>query len=227
MMARKIYLFRHGETEWNVAGKMQGRLDSPLTERGRQQALAHGKLLAQLPPVECLWVSSANRTRATAEFINARIDAPQLFSDALLERDCGTWSGKTPAQVQREFPDEWLRLQNDAHNHRPGGGENLPDLMARFRQLLVDWPQPECLGIVTHGVVSRAILGCLLDLTPQQMRQVKHPNALFYELTVESDQIGVQHYLADMQDDGLSFSHSGRAIDGICEYLPIQAISGE
>ena len=47
MMARKIYLFRHGETEWNVAGKMQGRLDSPLTERGRQQALAHGKLLAQ------------------------------------------------------------------------------------------------------------------------------------------------------------------------------------
>lgn len=227
MMARKIYLFRHGETEWNVAGKMQGRLDSPLTERGRQQALAHGNLLAQLPPVDCLWVSTAKRTRTTADFINARIDAPQHFSDALLERDCGTWSGKTPAQVQQEFPEEWLRLQSDAHNHRPGGGENLPDLMARFRQLLMDWPQPECLGIVTHGVVSRAILGCLLDLTPQQMRQVKHPNALFYELTVESDQIGVQHYLADMQDDGLSFSHSGRAIDGICEQLPPQAISGE
>ena len=52
-MARRIYLFRHGETEWNVAGKMQGRLDSPLTERGRQQALAHGKpFLANLPPVE-------------------------------------------------------------------------------------------------------------------------------------------------------------------------------
>ena len=227
MMARKIYLFRHGETEWNVAGKMQGRLDSPLTERGRQQALAHGKLLAELSPVECLWVSTANRTRATADFINARIAAPQYFSDALLERDCGTWSGKTPAQVQQEFPDEWSRLQNDAHNHRPGGGENLPDLMARFRQLLADWPQPDCLGIVTHGVVSRAILGCLLDLTPQQIRQVKHPNALFYELTVQPGQIEVRHYLADMHRDGLSFSHSGQAIDGICEQLPPQAISGE
>ena len=43
-MSRKIYLFRHGETQWNVAGKMQGRLDSPLTERGREQALAHGRL---------------------------------------------------------------------------------------------------------------------------------------------------------------------------------------
>ena len=48
-MSRKIYLFRHGETQWNVVGKMQGRLDSPLTERGREQALAHGRLLAQLP----------------------------------------------------------------------------------------------------------------------------------------------------------------------------------
>ena len=152
---------------------------------------------------------------------------PQHFSDALLERDCGTWSGKTPAQVQQEFPDEWSQLQSDAHNHRPGGGENLPDLMARFRQLLIDWPQPECLGIVTHGVVSRAILGCLLDLTPQQIRRVKHPNALFYELTFEGGQISVRHYLADMLSDGLSFSHSGQAINGICEQLPPQAVSGE
>ena len=50
-MSRKIYLFRHGETEWNVAGKMQGRLDSPLTERGREQALAHG---LQLGPLLCM-----------------------------------------------------------------------------------------------------------------------------------------------------------------------------
>ena len=68
-MSRKIYLFRHGETEWNVAGKMQGRLDSPLTERGRQQALAHGRLLAKLPPPDCYWVSPAGRTRATAHLI--------------------------------------------------------------------------------------------------------------------------------------------------------------
>ena len=68
-MSRKIYLFRHGETEWNVAGKMQGRLDSPLTERGREQALAHGRQLAQLAIPDCSRASSPGRTRATAELI--------------------------------------------------------------------------------------------------------------------------------------------------------------
>ena len=163
-MSRKIYLFRHGETEWNVAGKMQGRLDSPLTERGREQALAHGRLLAQLPPPDCYWVSSAGRTRATADLIHTSVQAPQHFSDALLERDCGTWSGKTPTQVREQHPDEWALLQADVHHYRPGGGENLPDLVARFRELLMQWQQPDCLAIVTHGVVSRAILGHFLRL---------------------------------------------------------------
>lgn len=226
-MTRKIYLFRHGETEWNVAGKMQGRLDSPLTECGRQQGQAHGRLLATLPPVDCFWVSSANRTRATADFINAQANAPLHYSDALLERDCGHWSGMTPGQVQQEYPDEWSALRRDPFNYRPGGGENLPDLMARFGRLLLDWPQPDCLGIVTHGVVSRAILGHFLGLTPAQVREVKHPNALFYELKFAADQIEVRHYFANIQRDSKTFEHSGTAIDGICTELPSEAVSGE
>ena len=226
-MSRKIYLFRHGETQWNVAGKMQGRLDSPLTERGREQALAHGRLLAQLPSPDCYWVSSAGRTRATADLIHTSVRAPQHFSDALLERDCGTWSGKTPTQVREQHPDEWAQLQADVHNYRPGGGENLPDLVARFRALLMQWQQPDCLAIVTHGVVSRAILGHFLRLNEQQIRQIKHPNALFYELSFSADGLNVQHYLADLCDDGTRFEHGGIPLDGICEVLPPQAVSGE
>ena len=103
-MTRTIYLFRHGETEWNVAGKMQGRLDSPLTERGRQQALAHGRLLANLTPVECLWVSTANRTRATADLVNAAVNAPQHFSDALLERIAERGPARPRRRFSRNFP---------------------------------------------------------------------------------------------------------------------------
>jgi len=226
-MTRRIYLFRHGETEWNVAGKMQGRLDSPLTERGGQQAMAHGRLLAGLPSPDCLWVSSAGRTRATAELLNASVQVPMHFSDALVERDCGTWSGKTPSQVRAEHGAEWAQLQQDAYRYRPGGGENLPDLMQRFRDLLDQWPLPECLGIVTHGVVSRAILGHFLQLSEEQIRQVKHPNALFYELSFVNDDIQVRYYLADQHSQGSGFEHSGQAIDGICEELPPQAVSGE
>ena len=226
-MSRKIYLFRHGETEWNVAGRMQGRLDSPLTERGREQALAHGRQLAQLGTPDCYWVSSAGRTRATAKLIHESVQAPQHFSDALLERDCGIWSGKTPEQVRLEHANEWAQLQADAHHHRPGGGENLPDLLARFRKLLMGWQQPDCLAIVTHGVVSRAILGHFLRLNEQQIRRVKHPNALFYELTFSQGSVGVKHYLAERFGSGLRFEHSGSAVAGICEELPPQAVSGE
>lgn len=226
-MSRKIYLFRHGETEWNVAGKMQGRLDSPLTERGREQALAHGRQLTQLAIPDCYWVSSAGRTRATADLIHGSAQAPQHFSDALLERDCGTWSGKTLEQVQREHAHEWAQLQADAHHHRPGGGENLPDLLARFRELLLRWQQPDCLAIVTHGVVSRAILGHFLRLNEEQIRRVKHPNALFYELTFNQGSVGVKHYLADNCGNGSRFEHSGAPVDGICEQLSPQAVSGE
>ena len=153
------------------------------------------------------------------------------FTEALLERDCGTWSGKTPAQVQQEHPKEWSQLQADAFNYRPGGGENLPDLMARFRQLLNQWPQPQTLGIVTHGVVSRAILGHFLELTHEQIRQVKHPNALFYELVFhfdgDTEHVEARHYIADICGGDEGFRHSGVAINGICYELPPEAISGE
>ena len=226
-MTQKIYLFRHGETEWNVAGKMQGRMDSPLTARGGEQCLAHGRLIAQLDPVSCFWVSSAGRTRASADLISQTVAAPQHFTDALLERDCGSWAGKTPVQVQQQVPGEWAQLQADAFNYRPGGGENLPDLTKRFRQLLAAWPPPDRLGIVTHGVVSRAILGHFLGLSHEDIRAVKHPNALFYELTFVGEQVVVRHYMADASEDGSCFEHSGSPIEGICTQLPLSAVSGE
>jgi len=99
--------------------------------------------------------------------------------------------------------------------------------VARFRALLMQWQQPDCLAIVTHGVVSRAILGHFLRLNEQQIRQIKHPNALFYELSFSADGVNVQHYLADLCDDGTRFEHGGIPLDGICEVLPPQAVSGE
>jgi hypothetical protein len=66
-----------------------------------------------------------------------------------------------------------------------------------------------------------------LRLNEQQIRRIKHPNALFYELTVAEDGVNVQHYLADLCGDGPKFEHGGIALDGICEELPPQAVSGE
>ena len=70
-------------------------------------------------------------------------------------------------------------------------------------------------------------LGHFLRLNERQIRQIKHPNALFYELSLSQDGVNVQHYLADLCDNGEKFEHGGVAFDGICEELPPQAVSGE
>jgi broad specificity phosphatase PhoE len=92
---------------------------------------------------------------------------------------------------------------------------------------LDQWQQPECLGIVTHGVVSRAVLGYFLDLSADQVGQIKHPNALLYELSFEGNEVSVCHYWAELQSDGQTYEHSGKSVAGLCEQLPQQAQASE
>ena len=73
-MIPELYLLRHGETEWNVQGRLQGRLDSPLTERGQEQARRQAELLAALPPMAA-WASPAGRAVATARIALAMSSA--------------------------------------------------------------------------------------------------------------------------------------------------------
>ena len=84
-----LYVIRHGQTEWNVAQRLQGRMDSPLTDAGREQASVHGAMLKSLGGVDYLWVSPSGRTRETANLINSHVHARIEFEDALMESDCG------------------------------------------------------------------------------------------------------------------------------------------
>ena len=216
MKSKVVYVLRHGQTEWNLAGRMQGRMDSPLTALGEAQADAHGALLKSLGGVDELWVSSANRTRATAALVNKHLTAPMRFSDHLLERDCGTWSGKTLDEVAANESDNWSERKSDPYHHRPGGGENLPDLVRRFRQLLDEFEPVENLVIVAHGVVSKAILQHFLGLDEAQTIAVKHPNSLLYRLVISPDDVKVTHFLAHAASalNELDLKHTALPIDG-------------
>ena len=131
MKLKLLYVLRHGQTEWNVQRRMQGRLNSPLTAQGRTQADGHGAVLKQLGGIDKLWVSTAGRTQQTAELVNAHLLAPVEFSEDLVERDCGRWSGKTLTEVEQEDGQGLSALRADPYGYRPGGGENLVDLSAR------------------------------------------------------------------------------------------------
>jgi len=196
-----VYLLRHGETVWNVEQRMQGRGDSPLTERGRAQAARHAAVLAQLGGVGRWLVSPAGRTRATVAIVNDRLGAPISYREALLERDSGIWEGMTLAEIQARYPESWQAREADPYHHRPPGGENHADLERRV-EVLISELAAECavgeahaLGIITHGIMSRVILKVLLDLHPTDAVRVRHPNALFYRLAFASTGIDHSYFL--------------------------------
>jgi len=202
-MTATLYIVRHGQTEWNVASRMQGRLDSPLTEAGRAQADVHGRTLARLGGVDSLITSPLGRTRATADLLLAHLDVTVHQEPALMERDCGDWAGLTLAEIEAAYPDDWRSRLDDPFHHRPPRGENLSDMEARvagfLSRLLADLGHgPErAVALVTHGVMSRVILKRLLSLTPDGAVLVLHPNDLFYRLEIDGGRCVASAYFID------------------------------
>jgi probable phosphoglycerate mutase len=194
---KTIYIVRHGQTQWNVEGRMQGRLDSPLTEQGIQQAGANGALLKTLGGVEQLWVSPSGRTTETAYLINSYTQATIEFADELLERDCGEWSGMTIDEIQARHPQAWAKRLEDPYWYQPPQGESLQDMLLRAHGFLDDLfdSQWQSVALVTHGVMSKVILKFYLGLSEIECTRTRHPNDTVYRLTFTAEDIETHHFL--------------------------------
>lgn len=194
---RDIYIVRHGETEWNLAGRMQGRLDSPLTENGKAHAVNNGKLLKSLGGVEQLCVSPSGRTTETAFIINSIVQSHIEYFEELMERDCGDWSAMTVDEITSTFPDEWRSREDDPYWFSPPGGECMNDMLLRVHQLLEDLyvSDFESVALVTHGVMSKVILKYYLELGELEAARLRHPNNLVYRLTFTPKEIETHYYI--------------------------------
>ena len=121
-----LILVRHGRTQANAEGRLQGRIDLPLDELGLRQAAAIG---AALRPVELIVSSPLLRARQTA----AAIDAPCRVDDRLTELDYGTLDGALPSDIPAET---WARLRADAEYIPVGGVESISQVGRRVIPLL-------------------------------------------------------------------------------------------
>ncbi len=195
---KHLFIVRHGETQWNVEARMQGRMDSPLTERGREQALSNGALLKALGGVDMMWVSPSGRTTETAHLINSHVHGHIEYADELLERDCGLWSGRTIDDLRANEETAWQERQRDPYGFRPPGGENLQDMLERVYEFLEElFAHPwQSVGLVTHGVMSKVILKFFLGLSEIESTRVRHPNDLIYRLTFNASEIETHHFEA-------------------------------
>ncbi len=152
-----LLVLRHGETEWNRVGRLQGDLDSDLTEAGRAQALRQGEILSQLGAADWDWyVSPKGRAMTTATLAGA--PAGKLVSDPRLrEIGTGDWTGRLRSELAEEHPQLFSRGSLGWYDHAPGGegisafGDRVEDFLRSLRAPAV---------IVTHGITSR-VLRCL------------------------------------------------------------------
>lgn len=159
----RILVIRHGETQWNRAGRLQGRMDTPLTANGVRQAMAVGQhhlnRVDWSGPIR-FWVSPLGRARQTASILADIWDVP--FDDfavdpALVERSYGQWEGLTQAEIRQTRGHEYEANQRDPFHFAMEGGESRVAVAAR----LSAWSQ-ELDRNFLHVVVSHS--GCLRSL---------------------------------------------------------------
>lgn len=153
-----LILARHGQTEWNAVQRMQGRLNSPLTPTGRQQAAALGRALARLDvPRFDIRISPQGRVVETAAIALRDQGCPIRTDDRLMEIDVGEWSGRLRSELQALRPDLFSDdpSQRLAWYDAAPGGEGYVGLKARAASFLADLTGPTI--VLTHGITLRML----------------------------------------------------------------------
>lgn len=175
-MARWL-LVRHGETEWNKAGRIQGHTDIPLGSAGRVQVGALRERL-RAATFDAVFTSDLVRATDTAALILQGRTVQPVLVPGLRELDYGDWEGKTMAQAQEAAPeayDEYLRMDP---NFRSPGGESFFDLISRVGAFADEARKTAGEGtvlIVAHGGSIRMLALHLLGLDWSHFRRLAAP----------------------------------------------------
>ena len=166
----KLLFVRHGETDWNRAGRMQGQRDIPLNDRGRRQAARNGRVMAGLIAGGdwSVAVSPLRRTRETLQIMldgGVAAETP-VDEDRLKEVAFGIFEGLTPKEIREQHAELMADRKANHWNFTPPGGESYATLSQRVWNFLESLERPTIL--VSHGGVMRVILRRLAGMPEAQ-----------------------------------------------------------
>lgn len=173
MRVRHLVLLRHGQTQSNADNRMQGQIDTELTELGRAQAVNAARVLSTRQPL-VIYSSDLRRAHDTAQALSEHCNHQEVHvDDRLRETHLGEWQGKTHREVDAESPGMRQAWRDDARL-APHGGESRIDVADRSRPLVAEifddepqWGADDCerpVVLVTHGGLIAALSASLLDL---------------------------------------------------------------
>lgn len=178
-----VYLARHGQTQWNLEGRRQGRLDSPLTAQGVLQVRRNAELLRHAP-VDALFASPLGRASASAQVFATALGLPVQLLDDLNEVDHGEWSGLTATGVETRWPGEISARESDRYHYCFPGGESYADADARAGRVLAGIARKGVRRplLVSHEMVGRMLLKNLAGLGCDEALELDHPSDVIYRV---------------------------------------------
>lgn len=164
-MTKTVLFWRHGQTDFNTAGRFQGQSDVPLNDTGRAQARQVARRLAAFAP-ELIVSSDLSRAAETADSLAALVGLEAVRDDRLREAAFGRWEGSTRAEVAETWPVELAEWASGA-DVAPPGGESRSQSGSRVAaaiSAIVDSTSAETIALVAHGAVLRGAAEILLGM---------------------------------------------------------------
>ena len=165
----RVFLVRHGETEWNRQQIFRGMSDVPLNENGKRQAEALGRRLAAIP-IGSIYASKLGRALETAKAIagGQRKESFVIPDDGFTDINYGEWAGLSYDEARIKFPEAYAKWQREPQGMHFPGGESLQSVQLRawrsFDRIFHATGNGEDIAIVSHQVVIRALLCGLFNL---------------------------------------------------------------
>lgn len=163
----RLLIVRHGQTDWNVAGKVQGSTDIELNETGKEQAKQTAQKLSD-DPIDIIITSPLKRARKTAEIINETLKTELIIEEELRERNFGKLEGKT----RKEF--DFKKLWDDVNKIEYDTVEELDTLFTRVSKLMQRIEKEykdKTVLLVTHGGITIPIK-CIMENIPRGTEEI-------------------------------------------------------
>jgi broad specificity phosphatase PhoE len=154
-----LYIVRHGETDWNKEGRIQGRLNSNLTEKGRQNAQLLGERLKEIDFAKII-SSPSGRTIETTELIRGERNVLVQPNKKIMEMDLGPWQGLLKSEIKEQYYDVYECFMNRPDLYQNEDAESFIDFYKRAEDFLHELKSSKQTGnllIVTHGLFIKAL----------------------------------------------------------------------
>ena len=179
-----LALVRHGQTDWNLAGRYQGQTDEPLNAAGMEQARTLADHLDGRR-FDAIYASSLQRARATAEIIAGRLGLAVHIDPRLKEVNLGEWEGMTVPEIKARYAEVWDARQADPEHIPPPGGETVAEVGRRMSlaadDIARDWPDGRVL-VVAHGMALATLLAKARNLPFAEALRLIPDNAQVSEI---------------------------------------------